>query len=63
MYKILKRLQETMEGFGQITAVEMRPAGEFYRSDRIDISGKTEDGKKFELNLEFHAKKAEAADD
>lgn len=63
MYKILKRLQETMEGFGQITAVEMRPAGEFYRSDRIEISGKTEDGKKFDLTLDLQAEEAEAAND
>lgn len=63
MYKILKKLQETMEGFGQITAVGMHPASEFFACDRIEISGKTEDGDKFELNLELHAKKAEAADD
>ena len=53
VHQILKELQETMEDFGQITTVEMRPAGEFFRTDRIEISGKNTEGKKFELVLEI----------
>ena len=62
MYQILKSLQSSLEILGKIDKVQMLPAGEFFRTDRIEISGKTTEGKQFELVLEIEAESMKVSD-
>lgn len=52
MYNHLKRMMSAVEAIGEVNEIHM---GDWlHKSKRIDISGKTNDGREFTLTLEIN---------
>lgn len=50
MYEHLKKMLSIAESIGTIESVELHGAGK-YRPDGVEITGRTPDGKRYELEL------------